>query len=100
MNEANNIPWWSPWGTIGRAPYLFIGLALFGVKFNVDRIIAFRFGNVWKLYQYWLPDPIFGSVTAPDNRGFVVSLLAAAVPFIAVGLFLTLKRLRSAGLPL
>jgi uncharacterized membrane protein YhaH (DUF805 family) len=85
---------------VGRATYLFIGLALFGVKFNVDRLVANRFGDPWKLYQYWLPDPILGSAIAPQNRSLIVALLIAAIPFILVGVTLTLKRLRDAGLPL
>jgi hypothetical protein len=96
----NNQPWWTLTGTIGRAQYLFAGLLLFGLKFNVDRIVANRWNEPWKVYQYWLPDPILGTVTAPGNRGFVVTLLLCAVPFILVGVILTLKRLRSAALPL
>jgi uncharacterized membrane protein YhaH (DUF805 family) len=98
--QRQQFPWWHPGGTIGRAAYLFIGLALFGVKFNVDRVIANRFHDPWRLYQYWLPDPIFGSATAPQNRSLVLALLIAAIPFIVVGVTLTLKRLRDAGLPL
>jgi hypothetical protein len=97
---GNKQRWWTLTGTIGRAQYLFAGLLLFGLKFNVDRVVANRWNEPWKLYQYWLPDPILGTVTAPGNRGFVVTLLLCAVPFILVGVILTLKRLRSAALPL
>ena len=100
MNAPEKQPWWSLGGNIGRAQYLFAGLFLFGLKFNVDRMVAAHWNEPWKLYQYWLPDPIFGSATAPSNRAFIVTLLLLALPFIFVGVVLTLKRLRSAALPL
>jgi uncharacterized membrane protein YhaH (DUF805 family) len=85
---------------IGRAQYFFTGIVLFLVKFNLDRLIASVWHEPWRIYQYWLPDPIFGSITAASARGMVIALVLAAVPFIAIGVVLTLKRLRSAGLPL
>jgi uncharacterized membrane protein YhaH (DUF805 family) len=100
INDRHGFPWWHPSGVVGRPTYLFTGLALFGLKFNVDRVLADRFREVWHLYQYWLPDPIWGSIAAPQNRSLIVALLIAAIPFIVVGVTLTLKRLRDAGLPL
>lgn len=97
--EGERAPWWHPAGTIGRTQYLFIGLILFLLKFNIDRIIAVFYGSSWLLYQYWLPHPVRGSIVDAKNRGLLLALLVAALPFIYIGVVLTLKRLRSAGLP-
>ena len=85
---------------MGRAPFLFTGLALFAIKFNLDRLIAYSFNNRWQFFQYWLPDPVRGSILDPRNRSLLLALTLTALPFIYVGLIFTLKRLRSAQLPL
>jgi uncharacterized membrane protein YhaH (DUF805 family) len=85
---------WSWHGRVGRARYLATGLILFALKYNLDRIVAGVFGYRWGVinYEYALED-----AHAPS---FYIALVAAALPFIWIGVVLTLRRLRDADLPL
>ncbi len=93
---------WSPRGTVGRGQYLLTGAILFALKHNLDRIVAsVWFNRRWSLFNYWA----FGAAesvqdTSLDYRRFYATLIAIAIPFIWVGVVLTLRRLRSIGLPL
>lgn len=88
--------------TIDRGPFALIGLVLFAVKHNLDRLVgAVFFERRWGIFHYWdspFNAAAMGSLTAAD-REFIGVMLAMAVPFITIGIALTLARLRSAGLP-
>ena len=88
--------------TIDRGPYALIGLIGFAIKHNLDRIVgAVFFERRWGIFHYWdspFNAATMGSLTGED-REFIGVMLALAVPFIAIGIALTLARLRSAGLP-
>lgn len=93
---------WTWEGTIDRGTYALIGLIGFAIKHNLDRLIARAFGRPWTLFNYWIPLNRVVRVwelSAQDARMLAV-LIAAALPFIWVGVVLTLKRLRTARLPL
>jgi uncharacterized membrane protein YhaH (DUF805 family) len=94
---------WSWQGTIDRGPYLLIGLLGFALKHNLDRLIATHlFGRRWDIFNYWLPPTEaarLASLPAEEQR-FFAALLLLALPFIWVGVVLTTRRLRAAGLPL
>jgi len=93
---------WDWRGTIGRGKYLVIGLFLFALKHNLDRIVASGYFNRrWSLFSYW----VFGEATTVDGtpldyKKFYATLVVIAIPFIWTGIVLTLRRLRSIGLPL
>lgn len=93
---------WEWRGTVGRGKYLVIGLVLFAVKHNLDRIVASAYFNRrWSIFNYW----VFNEATAVDGtpldyKKFYATMIALAIPFIWVGVVLTLRRLRSIGLPL
>lgn len=93
---------WDWRGTVARGKYLLIGLILFTLKHNLDRIIAtVYFKRRWSLFNYW----VFGEASSVegaslDYRKFYATLILVALPFIWTGVVLTLRRLRSAGLPL
>src|SRR5689334_10307517 len=92
---------WSWDGKIGRGPYFATGLILFVIKHNLDRIVAAMAGYKWSPVSYWVfmtPDGI--TALSPANAMFYVVLLIVAIPFIWVGVVLTLRRLRDAQLPL
>jgi hypothetical protein len=94
--------WWRPSGTIGRGTYALIGLLGFAVKHNLDRLVAsFGFHRPWGLFNYWVPVRDVTRIT--DLRGseaaFLGTMVLLSLPFIWVGVALTMKRLRSAGLP-
>jgi uncharacterized membrane protein YhaH (DUF805 family) len=89
-------------GKIGRTPYVAIGLILFAIKHNVDRLLAAWFGYPWSPISYWVfvtPHEGLRALT-PDDAMFYVVLLIFAIPFMWVGTVLTLRRLRDADLPL
>lgn len=92
---------WRWQGRVGRTKYLATGLTLFAVKHLLDRFVASAvFGRPWSLFNYW----VFADTPQVDETPrallrFYATLLAIALPFIWVGVVLTLRRLRDAGLP-
>src|SRR6202022_691081 len=92
---------WSPSGTMDRGTYALVGLLGFAVKHNLDRFVAsYGFHRPWGLFNYWVPVRDVGRIT--DLRGseavFLGTMVILSLPFIWVGVALTMKRLRSAGL--
>jgi hypothetical protein len=91
-----------PDGTVGRGVYAGVGLFLFAVKHNIDRFVAsVGFGRRWGLFNYLVPPEGGVPLTdlGTDSLRFYGTLVAISLPFIAVGVLLTLGRLRDAGLP-
>lgn len=85
-------------GVVGRGKYLLFGLVLFLVKFLVDRTISsYAFGVPWSIFNYENPG---AALSQTEVRGDLLSLWVVSAPFLWVGVVLTLRRLRSAGLPL
>ena len=87
-------------GTIDRRTYAAVGAALIAVKYGLDRALAAAFGRTWSYVDYWSPSAYAVDELPAGERGFFVALLALAIPFALVGLSLTIRRLRDAGLPL
>ncbi len=92
---------WRPSGTIDRGTYALVGVLGFALKHNLDRLVASQvFGRPWTLFNYW--EPVRDVARITDLRDgeavFLGTMVALALPFIWVGVMLTLKRLRSAGL--
>lgn len=91
-----------PSGTVGRAVYAVTGLVGFAFKHNLDRLIAtFGFHRQWSLFNYWMPvrDVVRVTQLTKDEAIFLATMVGAALPFIWIGIVLTIKRLRSAHLP-
>ena len=89
-------------GTTGRATYFLTGTGLFLVKFALDWTVAQAFGRPWSPLNYLIwPDreALLVFQLPEDDRRFGLTMLALALPFIYVGVTLTLRRLRDAGLP-
>lgn len=99
MSSALRPSWSDLWrwdGEIDRGRYVLLGLLLFGLKHNVDRLIATKlFGLPWSPFNYLAAS--FREGWAPN--GLYLALIAASLPFIWSGVVLTLRRLRAAGLP-
>jgi hypothetical protein len=94
--------WWRASGTMSRGPYALVGILGFAVKHNLDRLVAaYGFHRPWNLFNYWVP--VRDVVRITEVRGseavFLETMVALSLPFIWVGVVLTMKRLRSAGLP-
>jgi hypothetical protein len=88
---------WS--GPLDRGPYLFWGVLLAAIKFNLDRVIgAVWFGQTWSIFQretleiYLWQSPLNGM-----EQPYYLTLLAVSLPFLWIGTVLTLRRLRSLG---
>jgi hypothetical protein len=88
--------------SLDRWPYFLWGCGLMILKYNLDRLIAWQgFHRSWYFWNYIKPHG-FAAVDAlpPNDNRFYFILLLTSVPFLAAGIFLTLRRLRSAALPL
>lgn len=93
---------WRPSGSADRRTYVFVGLAAFAVKHNLDRLVATAgFHRPWGLFNYWIPIRNVARITALSSKDavFLATMVAPALPFIWLGVAMTLKRLRSAQLP-
>ena len=92
---------WTWRGRIGRAAYAGIGILLFAIKHNLDRVIALAYGYKWGIFNYWVFDKPAGIDTLSGQQAkYYATLVAVAIPFIWIGVVLTLRRLRDANLPL
>jgi uncharacterized membrane protein YhaH (DUF805 family) len=92
---------WRSEGTISRSDYLLWGSSLFGIKYGIDSFIAeVIFHRAWGLLNYFFPGQTldFLLLSAPD-RLFFATIMLVALPFIWLGVVLTMRRLRAVGLP-
>jgi hypothetical protein len=91
---------WHLRGTVDRGTYALVGVLGFALKHNLDRLVAYGFHRPWTLFNYWVPVRDVGRITAlrDGEAVFLGTMVALALPFIWVGVALTAKRLRSAGL--
>ena len=93
---------WRPSGTIDRGEYALVGALGFALKHNLDRIVAtYGFHRPWSLFNYWVPARDVARIgeLRRSEAAFLETMVAIALPFVWVGVVLTLKRLRSAKLP-
>ena len=82
---------------LGRAAYFTVGVTLFAVKIALDIAVARAFARPYSLLYYISPSdaPLFRPAESP---AYWLAMWAVALPFIAVGFVLTIRRLRDAGL--
>jgi uncharacterized membrane protein YhaH (DUF805 family) len=98
--RGTNIWQWK--GRVDRGPYFLVGAAAFALKFLLDwAVVTQVFHRAWSLLNYWRP---FGAISGIhgltlENRLFAGTMLFLALPFIWLGLAMTVKRLRDAGEP-
>jgi len=102
MNIMRFGQWWRAQDTIDRGTYALVGILGFALKHNLDRLVAtYGFHRPWGFFNYWVPVKDVARIT--EVRGseavFLGTMVALSLPFIWVGVVLTMKRLRSAGLP-
>jgi uncharacterized membrane protein YhaH (DUF805 family) len=99
---SNFVGLWRWEGRIGRKTYAIAGITAFVLKFFLDKIVTSAFfGREWHLWSYFQPLGPAGRVNGirPDAVNFVFVLLLLALPFISLGVTLTVQRLRDAGQP-
>src|SRR5262245_36169899 len=88
-------------GVLSRGAFLTWGVLLFGIKYNLDRLILKGdFDRSWSILDYFKrPMPLL-SASPAQSPGEHLVLLAVALPFLWAGVVLCIKRLRSARFPL
>ena len=94
---------WKWRGRVGRGTYATVGVIGFAIKHNIDRAVAtLVFHRPFGIFNYWIPpvDAIRISSISQDDALFLITMVAVALPFVWIGLGMTLRRLRCAGLPL
>jgi hypothetical protein len=86
---------------IGALPFLLTGVALFVVKFLIDRLVALGlFGRRWALSNYLIPlETVHLPAMDGSDQRFLMVMLTVATPFVIIGVIVTQRRLRDAGLP-
>lgn len=92
--------WLFTWeGRVQRLPYLFAGTILSGVKYAIDSSVASHFGETWRIWNYFLPAGNVSVFELGRRQPEMYAILwAIAIPFFWVGIALSLRRLRDAGL--
>jgi hypothetical protein len=91
---------WDWDGEIDRLPYLGLGVGLFTIKYSLDLFVAnVFFHRPWEVWNYIFPGGIDVLSLTLNDRIFYFTLLILALPFIWVGVVLTMRRLRAAQLP-
>jgi uncharacterized membrane protein YhaH (DUF805 family) len=82
--------------------FLLIGVSLFLLKFVIDRLVAgVGFGREWSLRSYLIPEQAYSPASLRlEDKWFLLAMLGVTVPFVVVGLTMTVRRLRDAGLSL
>ncbi len=103
-SEFPELSWkdlWSPDGEIDRAPYLFLGFTLLAMKYNLERLAAgFLFHREWSVLAHYLRAPQLDPKSyLGDDSAFFQLMVLMSLPYIWTGLALTVRRLRSVGLP-
>src|ERR1700682_3831269 len=89
-------------GRVSRAKYAAAGFIGVAIKHNLDRLIAASFlGYKNSFFNYWAP---LGKAARLDylsstEAKFLATLLLTSIPFLWVGVTMTVKRLRDAGQP-
>jgi uncharacterized membrane protein YhaH (DUF805 family) len=89
-------------GKVSRKTYALAGFIGVAIKHNLDRLIAGAyFHRPMDVFSYWAPlgkAARLGHLSSEEVR-FVSTLLLLALPFIWVGVTMTVRRLRDAGQP-
>src|SRR5450432_4260461 len=82
---------------LARGPFVVLGVVLFALKAAIDSRVSAHFGRAYSWFFYVSPmdAPLFRASEAPS---YWLALWLVALPFIAIGCVLTLRRLRDAGL--
>jgi len=82
---------------VSRARYVLAGVTLFGVKVLLDLALARAFGRPYSILDYISPKdaPLLHPAEHP---AYWLAMWAVALPFIACGFTLTIRRLVDAGL--
>jgi uncharacterized membrane protein YhaH (DUF805 family) len=89
-------------GRVTRKTYAIVGVVGVAIKHFVDHFIAAGFFRAYGFFNYWAPLGRGAHLTrlTTDEAKFLATMLVVAMPFIWVGVAMSVKRLRDAGQPL
>jgi uncharacterized membrane protein YhaH (DUF805 family) len=91
-------------GKVSRAKYAAVGLIGMAIKYCLDRLIAGSFFGYDQgfFFNYWSPLGKAGRLNhlSITEARFLATLLFFSIPFLWVGVAMTVRRLRDAGHPL
>jgi uncharacterized membrane protein YhaH (DUF805 family) len=93
---------WRWKGKVSRGQYAAVGLIGVAIKHFIDRMIAAAFfPEHIALFNYWAPLGKAARLSHLSNTEikFLATLLLVSIPFICIGVAMTVKRLRDAGRP-
>lgn len=93
---------WRWEGKVSRGKYAAVGLIGVLIKHNLDRLIAAAFlGYGHSFFNYWAPLGKAARLNHLSNTEakFLATLLLFSIPFLWVGVAMTVQRLRDAGQP-
>src|SRR5215467_2129391 len=99
----NLLSLWRWEGRVKGSTYLFVGIVAFATKMLLDFTIStFGFHRFWTPLFYLRPFGtfVYSLAQARPNGVFALTMLLVALPFVWLGLAMTVKRLRDAGRPL
>ena len=93
---------WNWHGAMGRRDYFIWGTLLLALKFNLDRFLLDvgpdgRILNVTDYFHAGFPGSQWLTLEKLRDSGWV--MLLPALPFLGIGVLLTMQRLRSARMP-
>ncbi|HEX4459351.1 MAG TPA: DUF805 domain-containing protein, partial [Polyangia bacterium] len=83
-------------GRVSRRAYLLAGACLFVLKYLVDFAVSHAFHRDWNPLMYVSPR-VSPLLRYGEDRHYWLALLAVALPFIYMGVSLTVRRLRDMG---
>jgi uncharacterized membrane protein YhaH (DUF805 family) len=93
---------WRWEGKVSRGEYAAVGFIGAAIKYYLDRMIAISFfGYHGEVFNYWAPLGKAARLNHLSNleTRFLAALLFVSIPFIWIGVAMTVKRLRDAGQP-
>src|SRR5436305_1813194 len=88
-------------GRVGRRTFALVGVIGFALKHLIDHFVAAHFFHTAGFFNYWAPLGRAARITqlSETEARFLATMLLVAMPFIWIGLSMTVRRLRDAGQP-
>ena len=93
---------WRWQGRVSRRTYAIVGVTGVAIKHVLDHLVAAGVFHSYGFFNYWAPLGKGAHLTrlTADERQFLATMLVVALPFLWIGVAMTVKRLRDAGQPL
>ncbi len=93
---------WRWGGGVSGKTYAIVGIVGVAIKHVVDHLIAAGFFHSYGFFNYWAPlgrGAHLSRLTTGEGK-FLATMLLVSLPFVWIGVAMSVKRLRDAGQPL